>query len=139
MGRGIVIGKPKRSGFTLIELIIVFALIGILVSLALPQYKYATKKAKEAVLKEDLYILRKLIDQYFSDKGKYPPSLQALVDEGYLRRIPVDPFTGSDQTWEEIREELSPEDILSGREAGVIDVRSGSKEIAIDGTPYNTW
>lgn len=139
MGRGIVIGKPKRSGFTLIELIIVFALIGILVSLALPQYKYATKKAREAVLKEDLYILRKLIDQYFSDKGKYPPSLQALVDEGYLRRIPVDPFTGSDQTWEEIREELSPEDILSGREAGVIDVRSGSKEIAIDGTPYNTW
>jgi len=138
MGQNTVTGK-RRSGFTLIELIIVFTLIGILVSLALPQYKYATKKAREAVLKEDLYILRKLIDQYFSDKGKYPPSLQALVDEGYLRRLPVDPFTGSDQTWEEIREELSPEDIISGREAGVIDVRSGSKDIAINGTPYNTW
>ncbi len=138
MGQDTVIGK-KRPGFTLIELIIVFTLIGILVSLALPQYKYATKKAREAVLKEDLYILRKLIDQYFSDKGKYPPSLQALVDEGYLRRLPIDPFTGSDKTWEEIREELSTEDIISGREAGVIDVRSGSKEIAIDGTPYNTW
>jgi general secretion pathway protein G len=138
MGQNTVTGK-RRSGFTLIELIIVFTLIGILVSLALPQYKYATRKAREAVLKEDLYILRKLIDQYFSDKGKYPPSLQALVDEGYLRRLPVDPFTGSDQTWEEIREELSPEDIISGREAGVIDVRSGSKDIAINGTPYNTW
>jgi general secretion pathway protein G len=138
MGQNTVTGK-RRSGFTLIELIIVFTLIGILVSLALPQYKYATKKAREAVLKEDLYILRKLIDQYFSDKGKYPPSLQSLVDEGYLRRLPVDPFTGSDQTWEEIREELSPEDIISGREAGVIDVRSGSKDIAINGTPYNTW
>jgi len=138
MERDIVTGKTK-SGFTLIELIIVFTLIGILVGLALPQYKYATKKAREAVLKEDLYILRKLIDQYFSDKGKYPASLQTLVEEGYLRRLPVDPFTGSDKTWEEIQEQLSPEDAMAGKLAGVIDVRSGSKELAIDGTPYNTW
>jgi general secretion pathway protein G len=138
MERDIVTGKTK-SGFTLIELIIVFTLIGILLGLALPQYKYATKKAREAVLKEDLYVLRKLIDQYFSDKGKYPASLQTLVEEGYLRRLPVDPFTGSDKTWEEIQEQLSPEDAMAGKLAGVIDVRSGSKELAIDGTPYNTW
>ncbi len=129
----------KKSGFTLIELIIVFTLIGILLGLALPQYKYATKKAREAVLKEDLFILRKLIDQYFSDKGKYPASLQTLVEEGYLRRLPVDPFTNSAETWEEVREVLSPEDMLAGKQPGVIDVRSGSKEKAIDGTPYNTW
>jgi len=138
MERDIVTGKTK-SGFTLIELIIVFTLIGILLGLALPQYKYATKKAREAVLKEDLYVLRKLIDQYFSDKGKYPASLQTLVEEGYLRRLPVDPFTGSDKTWEEIQEQLSPEEAMAGKLAGVIDVRSGSKELAIDGTPYNTW
>lgn len=129
----------KKSGFTLIELIIVFTLIGILLGLALPQYKYATKKAREAVLKEDLFILRKLIDQYFSDKGKYPASLQTLVEEGYLRRLPVDPFTNSAETWEEVREVLSPEDMLAGKQPGVIDIRSGSKEKAIDGTPYNTW
>lgn len=129
----------KKPGFTLIELIIVFTLIGILLGLALPQYKYATKKAREAVLKEDLFILRKLIDQYFSDKGKYPASLQVLVEEGYLRRLPVDPFTNSAETWEEVREVLSPEDMMAGKQPGVIDVRSGSKEKAIDGTPYNTW
>lgn len=138
MGPGIVTGK-KKPGFTLIELIIVFTLIGILLGLALPQYKYATKKAREAVLKEDLFILRKLIDQYFSDKGKYPASLQVLVEEGYLRRLPVDPFTNSADTWEEVREVLSPEDMMAGKQPGVIDVRSGSKEKAIDSTPYNTW
>ncbi|MGQ9470270.1 MAG: type II secretion system protein [Candidatus Aminicenantales bacterium] len=138
MGPGTVTGK-KKPGFTLIELIIVFTLIGILLGLALPQYKYATKKAREAVLKEDLFILRKLIDQYFSDKGKYPASLQVLVEEGYLRRLPVDPFTNSAETWEEVREVLSPEDMMAGKQPGVIDVRSGSKEKAIDGTPYNTW
>ncbi len=138
MERNIVTGKAKK-GFTLIELIIVFTLIGILLGLALPQYKYATKKAREAVLKEDLYVLRKLIDQYFSDKGKYPASLQTLVEEGYLRRLPVDPFTGSDKTWEEIQEQLSAEEAMAGKLPGVIDVRSGSKELAIDGTPYNTW
>lgn len=138
MGPGTVTGK-KKPGFTLIELIIVFTLIGILLGLALPQYKYATKKAREAVLKEDLFILRKLIDQYFSDKGKYPTSLQVLVEEGYLRRLPVDPFTNSAETWEEVREVLSPEDMMAGKQPGVIDVRSGSKEKAIDGTPYNTW
>jgi len=129
----------KRRGFTLIELIIVFTLIGILVGLGLPQYKYATQKAREAVLKENLFQLRKLINQYYVDKGKYPFSLQDLVDEEYLRRIPVDPMTKSSETWVEIREELNPEEAMMGVEPGVKDVLSGSDEKALDGTLYNTW
>ncbi|MBM3303276.1 MAG: prepilin-type N-terminal cleavage/methylation domain-containing protein [Deltaproteobacteria bacterium] len=132
-------GIRRPAGFTLIELIIVFALIGILVGLALPQYKTSLKKAREAVLKEDLFILRKLIDQYHTDKGKYPASLRTLVEEGYLRQIPVDPMTGSSETWVEIRETPSYEELLPGMEFGVMDVRSGSQEKALDGTTYNTW
>jgi len=127
------------AGFTLIELIIVFALIGILVGLALPQYKTSLKKAREAVLKEDLFILRKLIDQYYTDKGKYPASLQALVEEGYLRQIPIDPITRSAHTWVEIRETPSYEELVPSMEFGIVDVRSGSKEKALDGTTYDTW
>ncbi|MBM3297416.1 MAG: type II secretion system protein [Candidatus Aminicenantes bacterium] len=129
----------KRPGFTLIELIIVFALIGILVGLGLPQYKNATRKAREAVLKENLFQLRKLIDQYYSDKEKRPASLQALVDEGYLRAVPVDPFTKSASTWREIPEELTEDDILRGAIQGIVDVHSGSQEKGLDGTLYNTW
>lgn len=129
----------KRPGFTLIEIIIVFALIGILVGLGLPQYKNATRKAREAVLKENLFQLRKLIDQYTSDKEKRPASLQALVDEGYLRAVPVDPFTKSASTWQEIPEELTEDDILRGAIQGIVDVHSGSQEKGLDGTPYNTW
>lgn len=132
--------KVKKEGFTLIELIIVFTLIGILVGMGLPLYKNAVKRAREAVLKEDLFLMRKLINQYYSDKQKYPPSLQALVDEGYLRNIPIDPLTKSSKTWIEVRETLSEEDLISGKiEAGVMDVQSGSDQKAIDGTFYNTW
>ncbi|MFQ6107974.1 MAG: type II secretion system protein [Candidatus Aminicenantales bacterium] len=128
-----------RRGFTLIEIIIVFTLIGILVGLGLPQYKYATKRAREAVLKENLFQMRKLINQYYVDKGQYPPSLQALVDEEYLKRIPVDPMTRSSETWVEVRETLTDEEIMTGVEPGVTDVLSGSEEKSLDGTAYNTW
>ena len=131
--------RKARPGFTLIELIIVFALIGILVGLGLPQYKYAMRKAREAVLKENLFQMRKLIDQYFTDKEKRPASLQALVDEGYLRAVPVDPFTKSSATWQEIREALSEDTLIAGEELGLIDVRSGSSEKGLYGTLYNTW
>jgi general secretion pathway protein G len=123
----------QRKGFTLIEMIIVFALIGILVGLALPQYQNALKKARENVLKEDLFNFRKLIDQYYADKGK------SLVDDKYLRSIPEDPITHKSDTWVEVREELAPDEIELVRELGITDVRSGAPGNAIDGTAYSSW
>jgi general secretion pathway protein G len=132
--------RPRgRRGFTLIEMIIVFTMIGILVGLALPQFKNAAKKAREATLREDLTTLRKLIDQYFTDKTKYPANLQALVDEKYLRKIPVDPITGKPD-WVEVREEPTTDDLLEpGYQAGIVDVRSSSELTSMDGTAYNSW
>ncbi len=132
-------GSGRRSGFTLIELIIVFTLIAILVGLGLPQYQNAVKTARETVLKEDLFQMRKLIDQYYVDKHKYPASLQTLVGDGYLREIPVDPITKSGTTWVEVREQVTAENLIPGFEPGVTDVHSGSEAKAQDGTAYNTW
>jgi general secretion pathway protein G len=130
----------NRSGFTLIEMIIVLTLIGILVGLALPNYKNALKKARETVLKEDLFQLRKLIDQYHTDKGKYPASLQTLVDENYLRKLIVDPVTGKADTWIEVKEQPSVDELVQpGAEFGMMDVKSGAEGNGLDGTPYNTW
>ena len=131
--------SARDGGFTLIEMIIVFTLIGILVGLGLPQYQTAAKRAREAVLKEDLFQFRKLIDHYYQDKGRYPASLQALVDEKYLRAIPVDPMTKSATTWVEVRETPAPDEYVPPENLGVIDVRSGSEAKALDGTPFNTW
>ncbi|MCJ7644105.1 MAG: type II secretion system GspH family protein [Candidatus Aminicenantes bacterium] len=128
-----------RPGFTLIEMIIVFTLIGILVGLGLPQYQTAAKRAREAVLKEDLFQFRKLIDQYYLDKRMYPASLQTLVEEKYLRAIPVDPITNSATTWIEVRETPSPDELTPPETLGVVDVKSGSEMKALDKTPYNTW
>jgi general secretion pathway protein G len=128
------------KGFTLIELMIVFTLIGILVGLAIPQYQTGIRRAREAALKADLTTMRTLINQYYTDKMEYPASLQSLVDEGYLREIPVDPITRSAETWIEIPEILTPDDMMSGMEIpGIFDVKSGSDKIAMDGTPYSTW
>jgi general secretion pathway protein G len=128
-----------RRGFTLIEMIIVFTMIGILVGLALPQFQNAAKKARESTLKEDLTIFRAQIDRYFTDKAKYPASLQSLVDEKYLRKIPIDPVTGRPD-WVEVREEPSADDLLEpGYQSGITDVHSASELKGMDGTPYNTW
>jgi general secretion pathway protein G len=129
----------RRPGFTLIEMIIVFTLIGILVGMGLPQYQTAAKRAREAVLKEDLFQFRKLIDQYYLDKRTYPASLLTLVEEKYLRTIPVDPITNSATTWVEVRETPSPDEIATLVNLGVVDVKSGSDKKALDNTLYNTW
>ena len=148
MGPNMSIGKRKQSGFTLIELMIVVAIIGILASMAVVQLKSTKQKAMEAALKEDLYVLRNCIDQYFTDKGKYPDSLEALVDDGYMRKIPVDPFTESDTTWvEEQAANTSsggpggggaPDDDPSAQ-SGIADVHSGATGTALDGTSYSEW
>jgi general secretion pathway protein G len=131
--------RTGERGFTLIEIIIVLGIIGLLVGVALPTYKSATVKAREAVLKENLYILRKLIDQYAQDKGKYPASLQALVQDSYIRSIPIDPMTRQ-ADWFEQREQPTAEDPMLTEIPGVIDVKSASDQKSpIDGSPYNTW
>jgi general secretion pathway protein G len=114
----------------LLELLIVMALVGILATLAMPSYRHSVVKAREAALLQDLFTMRDVLDQYRADKGKYPPALAALLDEGYLKRLPVDPFTNSSESWQELTEPT---------EGGVSDVHSGSKLVALNGTPYNTW
>jgi general secretion pathway protein G len=141
MGAVIVIGKEsgmrkKEPGFTFIELMIVVAIIGILATLALPTYRYAHIRAKEAVLKEDLFNLRSLLDQYYADKGHYPLALEDLMTEGYLRKVPVDPITGSADTWQVIYEEPKEE---MEEAPGIYDIKSGSQDIALDGTNYSEW
>jgi general secretion pathway protein G len=131
--------KINQKGFTLIELIIVITLIGILVGLGLPQYKNATKRTRETVLKENLFQMRKLINQYLVDKGQYPQSLYTLVEEEYLFRIPVDPMTRSADTWVEIPQVLTMEEMTTGTIPGIMDVQSASEEISTEGTAYNTW
>lgn len=131
--------RNGEEGFTLIEVIIVLTLIGILVGLGLPQFQSAGKRAREAVLKEDLFQFRKAIDGYRTDKGKYPASLQTLADEHYLRSIPIDPMTKSATTWVEVRETPPTEELVAGMELGIIDVHSGSEVKGMDGSPYNTW
>jgi general secretion pathway protein G len=127
----------REKGFTLIELLIVVAIIGIIAGIATAQFRPTPKRAKEAALKHDLFVLRDVIDQYFADKGKYPESLETLVEDGYIRKIPTDPFTGSDQTWETEQAEATEDDPDSS--GGVIDVHSGSQETATDGSNYSDW
>lgn len=119
------------KGFTLLELMIVVAIIGILVTLAEPSYQLATTKAKEAALKKDLFVLRDVIDQYHADQGHYPNPLSDLVDKGYLRAIPVDPFTSS-QNWIEIY-------ASEGEDSGIFDVHSSSNIVGTNNISYNEW
>jgi general secretion pathway protein G len=131
-----------RHGFTLIELLVVMAIIGILAGIGIPQLLKTPIRAKEAALKENLFTFRSCIDQYKADKGRYPESLQTLVDEKYIRKIPLDPFTASADTWAvDYEEEESTETAAPTAEEapGIIDVHSGSDRIGLDGTAYNTW
>jgi general secretion pathway protein G len=151
MGRSMRIGKlnlerrgrrgartPGSGGFTLLELMIVITLILILASFAMPTYQVAITHAREAVLRDDLFTMRKMIDEFTIDKQRPPTSLDELVDAGYLRGgIPVDPFTGSNQTWKTDVEDvpISPNQAA----AGIVDVHSGADETSLEGTPYSSW
>ena len=142
--------RPGERGFTLLELIVVIAIVGILATIALPAMKDMPRRASESVLKQNLRTLRDVIDQHYGDKGFYPPSLEALVETGYLRKVPVDPITKSSETWVVVFEDEAAETDIGrevdvetlgpeGSEPGVVDVHSGSPLNSLDGTPYAEW
>jgi general secretion pathway protein G len=126
-----------QRGFTLIELLIVLSLIVVLASMGLTQYRSSQIFAREAVLKQDLFRMRDAIDQYYADKNQYPSTLDALVSDGYLRKLPDDPFTKSSSSWQAIPAEPDPNNPVA--EPGVYDVKSGSDGTALDGTKYADW
>jgi general secretion pathway protein G len=134
--------RPKRRadgerGFTLVELIIVMAVIGILLTIAIPAYVQSIKRAKEAVLKEDLHTMRVAIDQYTVDKEKAPQSLEDLVQAGYLKVVPIDPMTSRNDTWMTSESDTLMD--INETQGGIDDVKSGAQAPAMDGTSYNTW
>ena len=133
---------PGAGGFTLMELIIVVAIIGILAAIVMPNLKNVPRRAAENVLRTNLHTLRGVIDQYQADKGSYPPSLEALVDAGYLRAVPVDPITKSASTWILVLEEIDADEIpleseFGEYEPGIQDVRSGALGESLDGIPFS--
>ena len=129
--------RPRAAaGWTLIELVVVIALMSTLVAIAMIGYGTAVTRAREAVLKENLFRMRDAIDQYYADWNEYPPGLESLVGEGYLRAIPEDPFTQSTATWQVVLAEYDPANPLS---QGVFDVRSGASGTGLDGSPYAEW
>jgi len=124
--------EKRAGGFTLIELIIVMAIIATLLTIAVPRYYASLDRSKEAVLKENLYQMRDSIGKYYADKGKYPATLDALASDKYLRKVPVDPITESAESWVVV----PPQDPEKG---GVFDVKSGAQGKALDGTEYSAW
>jgi len=127
----------RESGFTLIELMIVMAIIAILATIAIPSYINAVRHAKEAVLREDLHTMRQAIDSYTVDKEKAPQSLDDLVQAGYLKEIPTDPVTGRSDTWEVSQSDSFTD--IDQTQGGIDNVHSGAQALATDGSSYNTW
>jgi general secretion pathway protein G len=136
-----VISRAGRSrserGFTLIELLVVASILIVLAGMGLVQYRNGKTRASEAVLRTDLFNMKDAIDQYYADKGHWPPTLDDLVSAGYLRRIPEDPFTMSASTWQTTASEPDPSN--PNAPPGIYDVTSGSEGTALDGTRYSEW
>lgn len=135
--RSHIADRRSALGFTLLELMVVVSIIIILISFAVPSYQQHVQRAREAVLREDLYQMRQAIDQYSLDKLRAPQSLEDLVSAGYLREVPLDPFTSSRDTWVVVQEDV----VLSvdQNQPGISDVHSGSTMSASDGSPYSSW
>ena len=129
--------RRVEDGFTLIELMVVLALITTLAAIGMNQYRNSQIYAKEAVLKEDLFRMRDAIDQYYADKNQYPATLDALVSDGYLRKLPEDPFTKNSTSWQTVPAEPDPNNPTT--EPGVYDVKSGAEGTALDGSKYADW
>ena len=127
----------RQAGFTLIELLVVISLISILAAMAVVQYRNSIQRTQEATLKTNLFRMRDAIDQYYADKGRYPASLDALVSEQYLRRIPEDPFTQSADTWQTVPAEPDPGN--PSADPGIYDVKSGAQGQALDGSTFADW
>ncbi|WP_321781979.1 prepilin-type N-terminal cleavage/methylation domain-containing protein [Paraburkholderia sp. J94] len=124
--------RTLHRGFTLIELLVVLAIVATLLSIVAPRYVHQTDRAREAALKADLAVLRRALDDYYSDNGHYPDKLTALVEHRYLRALPVDPLTNRSDTW-------IPVEGKDGDEKTLVDVKSGAKGNAPDGTEYSAW
>jgi general secretion pathway protein G len=129
--------RRAQAGFTLIELLVVISLISILAAMAVVQYRNSIQRTQEATLKTDLFRMRDAIDQYYADKGKYPASIDALVSDQYLRRIPEDPITKSADTWQTVPAEPDPGN--PSADPGIYDVKSGAQGQALDGTTFSDW
>lgn len=129
--------RSGRRGFTLVEIMIVMAIVSILVSIAVPLYQKSILRSKESVLRNNLFTLRTVIDEYTYDKQKAPQSLEDLVNDGYLRAVPVDPMTSSSQTWKVVMEDAMAS--VNQTEPGIFDVHSGSDKTSLEGTAYSEW
>jgi general secretion pathway protein G len=130
-------GRRRRLGFTFVELMVVITIVVILITMAIPIYNNTIRRSKETVLKQNLFTLRTVIDNYTFDKQKAPQSLQDLVQEGYLREVPYDPMTQSNTSWRTVMEDAMQS--VSQSEPGIYDVKSGSDKMGLDGTPYAEW
>jgi general secretion pathway protein G len=126
-----------QRGFTLIELLVVISMIAILAAMGVVQYRNSVRRTEEAVLKKNLFEMRDVIDQYYADKGKYPSSLDALVSDGYMRKVPIDPITKSSDTWQ--TEPAEPDPANPSAEPGIYNVKSGAQGTSLEGTAYSEW